>query len=390
MVCDPRRVDRGATVSKMLLQYFNESSATVKISIVTPRFAYSGVPLAQVRFAQAFARRGHEVDLLIGYVQPEIGVPNLPGLNLKILGLKRVKDMLLPLYRHFRSSKPEVIFSAEDHLNFMVLLAATLAGSKAKISGSSRVTPFDTYSNQIFSKRWFLKHLMKAMMWRSDALTCVSKDMVDQYRQIFPSCRHVCVYNIVKTDDAPLRMQETVDHPWFVNKEAPVVVAAGTLAYWKGFDVLIRAFHLVTQKRNARLVLLGDGPLRSELEDLVQTLGLGGRVQFLGFQDNPLKFFHRSDVFALSSHVEGLPNVLVEAMMCGCTVVSTDCPTGPREVLQDERFGYLVPTNNPPALAEGILAALDNRIHPSLLAEAIVPFEEERVIRRHLEILGIA
>ena len=136
-------------------------------------------------------------------------------------------------------------------------------------------------------------------------------------------------------------------------------------------------------------MILGDGPLRGELQSQIRKLGLEDTVRLVGYVDNPLKYFSRADVFVLSSHVEGLPNVLVEAMMCGCTPVSTDCPTGPREVLQDGKYGYLVPVRNPVELAAGIERALDHPISKQKLAEAIRPFEEGAVLKRHFELLGL-
>ena len=136
-------------------------------------------------------------------------------------------------------------------------------------------------------------------------------------------------------------------------------------------------------------MILGDGPLRTELEALIVELDLSKVVSLLGYVENPLKYFARADVFVLSSHVEGLPNVLVEAMMCGCTPVSTDCPTGPREVLQNGKYGYLVPMRDPVAMAAGIVQALDHPIPRDILAEAVRPFEESAVLGRHFDILGI-
>jgi glycosyltransferase involved in cell wall biosynthesis len=324
-------------------------------------------------------------------VDPGLAVPESAGVNVIALERRNVRSMLLPFWRYLRKAKPDVVFSAEDHLNALVLLTAILARSKAKISGSSRVTPFDTYSRIPFTKRWFLKQLMRAVAWRADALTCVSRDMVEQYRRVFRTPAHLCVYNIVDDRASRARLDEPVDDAWFTVKDRPVIVAAGNLAPWKGFADLIRAVSELSRRgRPVRLVILGEGPHRSELERLVVELGLEDSVRLPGHTDNPLKFFARADAFALSSVVEGMPNVLVEAMMCGCTPVSTDCPTGPREVLQDGRFGYLVPVRDPVALAAGIERALDNPIPKEVLAEAVRPFEESAVLRRHFEVLGLA
>jgi glycosyltransferase involved in cell wall biosynthesis len=362
----------------------------MKIAVITPVFALAGVPLAQVRLARSLAARGHNVDLMIGRVLDGYSFTPPENLNTKILNQPYVRSLLWPLVQYLWREKPDVVFSAEDHLNTIVLAAAVLSGSRAKISCSSRVTPFDTYSNRKFSKRWILKQSARALMGRANALTCVSQDMVKQYQTVFKEAPHICVYNIVSDDASALRMQEAVDHPWFLSKDIPVVIAAGRLAHWKGFADLIDAMALVCALRPVRLLILGDGSLRTDLQQRIAGHGLEHAVQLQGYVENPLKFFAQADIFALSSHVEGLPNVLVEAMMCGCTPVATDCPTGPREVLEDGRYGYLVKPRDPRSIADGIIKALDCRIPKEHLAAAIRPFEEDAVIARHFDLLGLS
>lgn len=359
------------------------------ILVVTPVFSIAGVPLAQLRFARALSARGHDVTLMIGHVDEGYTLPELPGITVVQLGQRQVRGMFVPICRYLLDAKPEVVFSAEDHLNTLVLLAAIVTGSSARISCSSRVTPFDTYSNVPLSKRWILKQMMRAVMWRADVLTCVSKDMVEQYRTLFRNPKHVCVYNIVDDAQSRRRMREHVAHEWLDAKDAPIVVAAGRLAPWKGFADLIRAMAIVRQRSEARLLLLGDGPLRGELQRLIEDLGLQDSVKLEGYVENPLKYFAQADVFVLSSLVEGLPNVLVEAMLCGCTPVSTDCPTGPREVLRGGEIGHLVPVGDHAALAAAILSALEAPASKAALSEAILPFEENAVIDRHFQLLGV-
>lgn len=361
----------------------------MKISVIAARYAISGVPLAQLRFARALAASGHNVDFIIGFVNPGYSLPEVDGINVCVLNKQRVMGMLMPLIRYFKEQNPDVVFSAGDHLNVVVLLAALISGSKAKISCSSRVTPFDTYSNVLFTKRWVLKIFMRAVMPRANALTCVSKDMVDQYRLVFKSPPHVCIYNIIGDNHSQKKLNEAVDEEWFTEKSEPILVAAGSLVPWKGFSDLIRAMRALLNTRRAKLIILGDGPLRAELQALIKELDLGHAVKLLGYVDNPLKYFSRADIFVLSSHVEGMPNVLVEAMMCGCTPVSTNCPTGPRELLLDGKYGYLVPVSDPIAMAAGIEKAIDHPIPDSLLRDAVKPFAEHEVIERHFDVLGI-
>ena len=361
----------------------------MKIIVIAGRYGISGVPLAQLRFARALAKRGNQVELIFGMLNDQHEAPSVEGVTVRILGKARVSQMILPLAGHFREYKPDLVFPAGDHLNVMVIIAALLSRTKAKISCSSRVTPFDTYSDVLMSKGWILKQMMRMTMWRADVLTCVSVDMVEQYKTLFKKSSFVSVYNIIDDECSRQRMKAPIDDDWFDDTDDAIIVAAGSLVPWKGFSELIVAMSKVVKKKRARLIILGEGPMRNELENMISEYGLEGVIRLRGNVDNPLSYFSRSNVFVLSSHVEGLPNVLVEAMLCGCTPVSTNCPTGPREVLQDGKYGYLVPMRDPLALADAISRAIDYPVPKEKLLEAIEPFREENVIRRHFDLLGV-
>jgi len=361
----------------------------MKITVIVARYAITGVPLAQARMASALAARGNEVDLIIGYVAEGLAVPEFYAVRVIHFNRPKARNILFDLIGYLRREKPDVIFSAEDHLNAITIAAAIFSCSKAKITCSSRVNPFDTYSNNPFSKRWFLKQIMSTLMWRATALTCVSKAMVEQYRTIFRNAPHICVYNIVDTPAVRARTAEPVVHTWFTDKSVPTLVAAGQLGPWKGFSDLIKAVHIVTQEQPVRLMIFGEGEQRAELQAQIDRLGLSDHVRLEGHVLNPIKYFAHADVFVLSSLLEGMPSVLIEAMMAGCTPVATDCPTGPREILESGRYGYLVPVQNPEALAAGIVNALRSPVHPEVLAEAIKPFQEDTVLAEHFRLLGL-
>lgn len=357
---------------------------------MTPRFAVAGVPLAQLRFARALAAAGHDVDLIIAHVNDGLTVPPCPGVKVIIWDYPKVRSLFLPLQRYLRSARPDVVFSAEDHLTTIVLASAVLARSTAKISGSSRVSPLSTFSNIPLTTKWFLKQALKRLFWRADALTCVSQDMVSQFRQVFTDPPHVCVYNIVDDASARERLAEPVDEEWLTDKQHPVVLAAGTLTWRKNFGLLIDALALLKERGvTVRAIVLGEGHKRVELEQQIARYGLQDQVKLPGAVTNPLKYFSAADVFVLTSHFEGLPNVLIEAMVAGCTPVATDCPTGPAEVLTDERFGYLVPTEDAPRMADAIERALHRPASKEALAEAVRPFSEDAVIKRHFDVLGL-
>lgn len=363
----------------------------MKISIVTPRFGVSGVPLAQVRFARALSRRGHQVVLIIGELEHGSQVPIIPGVKVEYWAKSKVRNILFPLVRHLRRQKPEILFSAEDHLNAIAIIGAILAGSKVLTSGSSRVIPTDrlAYSHRLFSKGWLLKNVMRLIMWRANALTCVSQDMVLEYQKIFSNAPHVCVYNIIKDSESIEKASESVDHPWLNDKQCPVIISAGSMTKRKGFADLIRAFAIAQKSQPMRLIILGEGYLREKLVELIRELKIETLVSLPGNVSNPLKYFSKSSVFVLSSYAEGMPNVLVEAMMCGCTPVSTNCPTGPRELLNNGQIGYLVPMADIHSMAEAILNAVNFPVSTKVLEQAVLPFEENAVLNRHFEVLGI-
>lgn len=346
------------------------------------------MPLAQIRLAKALHRRGYKVEFIIGYVPDSVSEPLIDGIKVINLDIPRTYKLIAPIISYLNKNKPDVIFSAEDHLNAVVTLAVFLTRSKSRLGTSSRVTPYDTYSNNVFSKRWVLKQLNQILWHRVDALVCVSKDMVKQYEAIFGRTKYQCIYNVVVDSEIYDKMAVPVDDRWLNDSSTPLVITAGRLAPEKGFPDLINAMKVLSKSTKARLAILGDGPLRQELESLIKEQGLSDTVRLLGFQENPYKYFSKAKVFVLSSYVEGLPNVLVEAMACGVTPVSTNCPTGPEEVLKGGKYGYLVPVRDPEAMANAIQKAIENPIMPEHIREAIEPFTEERVVKRHQIILG--
>ncbi len=341
----------------------------MKVAFFTARYSHSGVPLAQIRLAKLFLQRGYEVDFIVGYVPDGLTFPHLEGINTIILERPRVFTMFAPIIKYLYANKPDIIISAEDHLNSVVLFCAIVTGSKAKISVSSRVTPFDTYSNKILSKRWFLKYFMKSLQHRADALVCISKGMIDEYQTIFKKSKFECIYNVVSDELSESKMQETVEEEWIVNSPVPLVIGAGRLAPEKGFPDLIMAMKELSKSMDARLAILGEGPMRGELEKLIKEQNLESRVKLFGYRENPLKYFKKADVFVLSSYSEGFGNVLVEAMMCGCTPVSANCPTGPKDILQEGKYGYLVPMHDPKEMATAIGHAIKKPMSQSQLQE---------------------
>jgi glycosyltransferase involved in cell wall biosynthesis len=195
------------------------------------------------------------------------------------------------------------------------------------------------------------------------------------------------IHNPIVTPELSRLAGEAVAHPWFAKKDTPVILGAGRLSQQKDFVNLIRAFSILRQTRHARLVIIGQGPERPELERLVDQLQLREQVDMPGFAANPYALMRRADLFVLSSAWEGLPTVLVEAMACGAPVVATDCPSGPQEILEGGRHGRLVPVGDSEALGRAMIETLDDPPPASALVRRADDFGLARSVDAYKEIL---
>lgn len=177
------------------------------------------------------------------------------------------------------------------------------------------------------------------------------------------------------------KLQEPANHPFFAEGSTPVFTACGRLGPEKGYDTLLRAFGKVSEKYpQAKLIVMGEGPLRSELQDMASAIGVADKIDFAGYVDNPLPTINRSDVFVLPSRWEGLPNALIQALGCGTTPVATDCPSGPREILENGRYGFLVPVDDVDALASDMIRAWQSPKRRELLMLRAQDFSEEHIM----------
>jgi glycosyltransferase involved in cell wall biosynthesis len=209
---------------------------------------------------------------------------------------------------------------------------------------------------------------------RAQVVTAVSSGVANQLINDLglPASKVEVVYNPMVEDDLAERAAEAVDHPWFASGEPPIVLACARLVEQKDYPALLEAFAIVREKTPARLFVLGDGPMRKELDDHVKRAGLTDHVCFFGFDKNPLKYMARAHLLMHASRAEGLPGSLIQTMACGTPVVSTDCDFGPREVIAEPGVdGFLVPVGDVRALAAGALRLLaDPQLRRSVGARA--------------------
>ncbi len=359
-----------------------------RIALYVPSLRGGGAERSMLKLASAIASRDLQVDMVLPQAEgPYLGeVPE----SVRVVDLRagRVLRSLPPLVRYLRQERPRGLISAMTHANIVALWARDLARVPTAVVVSERGVPGSGGQRSNSAGAKLFRGLARLFYPRAEAVVAVSSGVADAVAVTtgFGRERIDVIYNPIVTDDLFQQSQEAADHPWFRPGEPPVVLTAGRLVGIKDHSMLIRAFAAMADRRPARLVILGEGEKRRELEALVYEHGLTDRVALPGFAANPYPLMRACGVFVLSSISEGLPGVLIEALACGCPVVSTDCPGGAREILEDGRWGRLVPVGNAAAMADAISDVLDDP-PPSAGPEALVRFRPEGAVEEYLALL---
>ena len=354
--------------------------------------AGGGMERSMLNIAKGMIAGGHRVDLLLNIAEgPHL--KHLPqGMRVFEFGRRRRLGMrsinaVLSLVRYMRQEKPHAIYSALGPQNVQLLLASKISRSECRCIISVRKTFSVEGQRSGFYRR--AHHRAYGILYPSAYAIIAVSNGVKRYlveHLSMPDSLISVVHNPVSSEEIIRKSCEPVADPWLNGNPMPVILAVGRLSPEKGFDVLIDAFRLVVKKRQARLIILGEGELRGSLAGRIEQLGLGGNVGMPGFVDNPFAYMSRADLFVLSSSREAFGNVLVEALACGCPVVSTDCPYGPREILEDGLWGTLTPVGDPEALARAILESLDTIVQREKLVERARFFSVERAVDGYLSL----
>jgi glycosyltransferase involved in cell wall biosynthesis len=397
-----------------------------RLAIYLDNFEGGGTHRTTLLLAGALAARGHEVELLVcrptgalldqvpgGVDVIELGRPS--RWTARALALKGGRDnpsavlggivvspkpsptlgYLGPLAAALKERRPYALYAASTYMNLEALVAQRLAGIEMRVIVSERNALRDNH----LAAGWsgvLLARLVRRAYARATAVVAVSDGVADDLARWtgLPRTGIQTIYNPVVTLELVRQQAEPVDHPWFHPGAPPVILGAGRLGRAKDFPTLIRAFARVRRERPARLVILGKGktPRKTArrvagLMSLAAELGVADDVTLPGFVTNPFAYMARAAIFALSSINEGLPGVLIQAMACGCPVVSADCPCGPAEILDRGRYGRLVPPRDDAALAAAITATLAAPPAPGTLRARAAFYSVERAALHYERLL---
>ena len=307
-------------------------------------------------------------------------------------GLKYLPSLARFLQRH----RPDALISAAPNCNLAAVWANRLAGGGSKVLISERTAPSKMLTKSASWRLRFLPALMHRTYQQADVIVSVSTALGDDLAEVarLPRQRVVTIYNPVVGPHLAEQAAQPVDHPWFAPGAPPVILSAGRLSAQKDFPTLIRAFAALRARREARLMILGGATADAKTElrqqdllALADSLGVAADLCLTGFVANPYAYMARAQIFALSSAWEGFGNVLVEALACGCPVVSTDCPFGPAEILDGGRYGRLVPVGAFEAMADAMAELMASPPDPDLLRQRSSHFTVRRSVDGYLAAL---
>ncbi|WP_197455918.1 glycosyltransferase [Stieleria neptunia] len=335
------------------------------ILFFTSRLGGGGAEMHLLRIVNSLDRERFDVSLVVArgggsyesMLRPDVTLHQIfpPGKKSSTLAMlqstKALKEMIretrpcavLPVMGHACASMAKAVdcFTGRDRPKLICVIQNNLSAQIKQLPLPLKMAQFG----------------IKRAYRQSDQIIALSTGVAEDLCESIPACRgKVAVIHNAAFDEAMIeRSHQVVEGP---EVEGPLLVACGRLTKQKGFPVLLDAFKMVRQESNATLWILGKGQDEATLKAQASKLGIGSAVKFLGFQENPFCFFRRADIFVLSSLWEGFGNVLVEAMACGTAIVSTDCPFGPAEILDNGRYGKLVPARDASALAGALIELL--------------------------------
>lgn len=361
-----------------------------KLAAFMPSLDGGGAERVTLLLLNELARRGYSVDLLVANSKGVYRDQVHSAINVIDFEKNRVSSCLLPLARYLKSQQPAALLSVMNYTNVIAILARQLAGTKCRLVLTEHNNAEQALRNSTSIKYKMVNLLTRWLYRRANAVVCVSEGVADSIHNALgiPREQLSVIYNPVIHPGISLNADKAISHPFLPKNGEVLLVAVGRLTAQKNFPNLLQAFHLVKKALPAKLAILGEGEEREHLTALVASLGLEQDVLMPGFVDNPYAWMRRADVFVMSSSWEGLPTVLIEALACGAKVVSTDCPSGPMEILENGRWGELVKMENAEALANGIIKVLSVD-HKALLDKRLEVFSIGYATDRYLETLKL-
>uniref|UniRef100_E6QMH0 Putative glycosyl transferase family 1 n=1 Tax=mine drainage metagenome TaxID=410659 RepID=E6QMH0_9ZZZZ len=365
--------------------------ASVRVAVYLHTLFNGGIERVMFDLAAEMMRRGIAVDVVVNTLEYSPMIEQLPkGASLVNLECRGFLDRLPRLMRYLRTARPDAMLSAGHFSNEIAILARIFSHSKTRcvVTEHTNLGVELKTLGRMCPRRFAVPFLCTLLYRFADAMVAVSDGVRMDCERLFhlPPNRCITIRNPLDATGIRTRSMESLEHSWLSAGGPPVVLAIGRLELQKDFQMLLDAFALLRQRIDARLIVLGEGSQRASLLARVKQLKLEPWVEFPGFVANPYPYLRLAKVFCVSSRWEGLSVSLLEALALGTPAVSTDCPSGPREVLCDGRWGILTPVGDSRAFAEGLLRAIEAGA-PEMSEDALQSYRVDSVTDRYLSLL---
>lgn len=361
------------------------------ISILLPNLRGGGAERVNIDLAYEFATAGHDVEFVLMEACGELLEEVRALFPIVDLATPRVRSVPSVLASYLRSRRPEVLMAAMWPLTVIAPFAVGMSGRKCKLLVSEHNSLSVQYCERGRLHNWLMRFSMAVGYRLADSRVAVSSGVAEDVAVLsgLDSAAFDVIHNPVPSPRMPSQAElDKAESLW----SAPAggrIVTVGSMKAQKNHPLLLRAFASLNQA-GAKLMFVGEGSGRDELVSLAQELGVSDRVIFAGFHSDPTPFYLSADLFVLPSNYEGFGNVIVEAMACGTPVVSTDCPSGPSEILAGGKYGRLVPVGDAGAMTDAIEAALHEPVPTELLKARASEFHPAKAAAAYLNLLGMS
>lgn len=364
----------------------------MKVALFVGSLNGGGAERMMVNLANGFSKLGCTTTLICSSFFGPFCSEVSPSVHVVDLSRKNVMSSLFALVAVLRDIQPSFLLVTQSHSTLIAIIASKLWMKNIPLIVREATTPSQARLLKTSIKARVIDFLLKRCYKVADGFVAVSEGVredVIKYYGIHPSKIHV-INNPVITPHLLKIKDEVIKHPFLdPNRNHLTLIAVGRVTEVKDYGTLIRALDHVNAYRDAKLLVLGKYvPSSTEyikLQTLISSLSLEDKVSFLGFISNPFVYMKNADVFVLSSIYEGMPGVLIQAMACGCQCVSTDCKSGPSEILEGGKLGELVPVGDPIGLGDAVMHIADSPVHPDLLQAKAEQFDYIHSSRTYLK-----